>query len=232
MPGKCQQLSPNPEKENNIVQPVEVAQVAAAVTLQDHLLRKEDLKNRKDLLQILLKPIQMLKLNCWYSNTADIKFDQTEESFKRYWRTGCPNHSTGDQSPTGNILSQIDLEEDVDCQTGPKISESLAKRVEFKWKTKLTLDQLKEKSKNLLVPEIAQSYLFHLQIKKCSHSLLTPRKKLTHSSRIYKRISSKPAEPQKAVSNHFPRQEPMVEILFCTRAQINNGDPPNKYKDH
>ena len=64
-----------------------------------------------------------------------------------------PNHSTWDQSPTGDLLSQIDWEEDVDCQTGPKISESLAKRVEFKWQTKLTLDQLKEKSKNLLIPE-------------------------------------------------------------------------------
>ena len=45
------------------------------------------------------------------------------------------------------------MEEDLDSQTGPIISESLAKRVEFKWQTKLTLDQLKEKSKNLLVPE-------------------------------------------------------------------------------
>ena len=41
----------------------------------------------------------------------------------------------------------------MDCQIGPKFSESLAKTVEFKWETKLTLDQLKEKSKNLLVPE-------------------------------------------------------------------------------
>ena len=48
-----------------------------------------------------------------------------------------PNHSTGDQSPTGDILSQIDLEEDIDCQNDPKISESLAKRVELKWQTKL-----------------------------------------------------------------------------------------------
>ena len=64
-----------------------------------------------------------------------------------------PNHSTGYQSPTGDILSPVDLEEDVDYQTGPKISESIAKRVEFKLKTKLTLDQLKEKSKNLLVPK-------------------------------------------------------------------------------
>ena len=64
-----------------------------------------------------------------------------------------PNHSTVDQSPIGDILSQTDLEEGVDSQTGPKISESLAKRVESKWQTKLTLDQLKEKSKNLIVPE-------------------------------------------------------------------------------
>ena len=64
-----------------------------------------------------------------------------------------PNHSTGYQLPTEDILSRIDLEEDVDYQTGPKISESIAKRVEFKLKTKLTLDQLKEKSKNLLVPK-------------------------------------------------------------------------------
>ena len=64
-----------------------------------------------------------------------------------------PNHSTGAQSSTEDILSQIVLEEDVDCLTGTKISESLAKRVEFKWQTKLTLDQLKEKSNNLLVPE-------------------------------------------------------------------------------
>ena len=43
-----------------------------------------------------------------------------------------PNHSIGDQSPTKDILNQIDLEEDIDSQIGPKFSESLAKRVEFK----------------------------------------------------------------------------------------------------
>ena len=48
-----------------MVQPVEVAQEAAtAVTLQAYNLKKEDLKNRKDLLQILLEPTQMLKLSC------------------------------------------------------------------------------------------------------------------------------------------------------------------------
>ena len=45
------------------------------------------------------------------------------------------------------------MEDNVDCQKGPKISESIAKRVELKWQTKLTLDQLKEKSKNLLFLE-------------------------------------------------------------------------------
>ena len=53
--------------------------------------------------------------------------------------------------PPGIYLAKLEV--DVDCQTGPKISESLAKRVEFKWQTKLTLYQLKEKSKNLLIPE-------------------------------------------------------------------------------
>ena len=53
--------------------------------------------------------------------------------------------------PPGIYLAKLEV--DVDCQTGPKISESLAKRVEFIWQTKLTLYQLKEKSKNLLVPE-------------------------------------------------------------------------------
>ena len=66
---------------------------------------------------------------------------------------GFPNHSTGDQSPIGDMLSQIDLEEDVDVQTAPKISENFAKRVEFKWQTRLIMDQSKEESKNLLVPE-------------------------------------------------------------------------------
>ena len=42
-----------------------------------------------------------------------------------------PNHYTGDESPTRDIPNQIDQKEDVDCQTGPKISESLPKRVEF-----------------------------------------------------------------------------------------------------
>ena len=64
-----------------------------------------------------------------------------------------PNHSTRDQSLTRDILSQTDLEEDVDSQTGSKISESLPERGEFKWKTKLTLDQLMEKSENPLLPE-------------------------------------------------------------------------------
>ena len=32
--------------------------------------KKEDLKNRKDLLQILLKPTQMLKLKCQYNNSG------------------------------------------------------------------------------------------------------------------------------------------------------------------
>ena len=38
---KCQQLSPNPGKEKNIAQPVEVAQVAAAMALQDHHVKKK-----------------------------------------------------------------------------------------------------------------------------------------------------------------------------------------------
>ena len=101
-----------------------------------------------------------------------------------------PNHSTGDQSPTGDILSQTDLEEDVDCQTGPKISESLDKRVEFKWQTKLTLDQLKNQ-RIYSFQKITQSYPFHLRIKKCSHNLITPREKLTYGSGIYKRIFKK-----------------------------------------
>ena len=55
--------------------------------------------------------------------------------------------------PMGIYWTKLAWKEDVDCQTGPKISEDLAKKVEFKWKIQLTLDQLKEKSKNLLVPE-------------------------------------------------------------------------------
>ena len=91
--------------------------------------------------QLLIQQQQTLHLTKQKSPSKDIKGQDA------------PNHSTNNQSPTRDILSQIDLEEDVDCQTGPIISESLAKRVEFKWQTKLTLDQLKEKSKNLLDPE-------------------------------------------------------------------------------
>ena len=87
------------------------------------------------------------------------------------------NHSTGAQSSTEDILSQIDLEEDVDCQTGPKISESLAKRVEFKWQTELTLDQLKEKSKNLLVPEDCPKLSVSLTSKELFSQLNNTRKK-------------------------------------------------------
>ena len=55
---------PKSKKEKGIAQPVEVAQVAVAVILQGHHLKKEELKNRKDLLHILLKPTQMLKFIC------------------------------------------------------------------------------------------------------------------------------------------------------------------------
>ena len=40
-----------------------------------------------------------------------------------------PNHSTGYQSPTGDILSPVDLEEDVDYQTGPKFQKALLKEL-------------------------------------------------------------------------------------------------------
>ena len=43
-----------------------------------------------------------------------------------------PNHSTRDHPSTGDILSQIDLEEDANCQTGPKNSESFAKKTDLK----------------------------------------------------------------------------------------------------
>ena len=59
------------------------------------------------------------------------------------------NHSTRDQLPTRDI----GLEVDVGYQTGPKISGSLAIKIELKCQTKLTLDQLKETSKDLLAPE-------------------------------------------------------------------------------
>ena len=62
---------------------------------------------------------------------------------------GAPNHSTRDQLPTRDI----GLEVEVGYQTGPKISGSLAIKIELKWQTKLTLDQLKETSKDLLAPE-------------------------------------------------------------------------------
>ena len=35
-----------------------------------------------------------------------------------------------------------------------------------------------------------------------------------------------PAEAQKPVSRNSPRQEPTVEIIFCTRAQTTKGDLP------
>ena len=46
---KAVKSHPNPEKKG-IAKPVEVGQVAAAMILQDDHLKKENLKNRKDLL--------------------------------------------------------------------------------------------------------------------------------------------------------------------------------------
>ena len=91
--------------------------------------------------QLLLQQQQTLKLTKQQRPSKDTE------------RLHVPRHSTGDQSLTGDIPRQIDLEEDVDCRTAPKILESLAKRNESKRQTKLTVDQFKEKSKNLLVRE-------------------------------------------------------------------------------
>ena len=87
------------------------------------------------------------------------------------------NHSTGDQSPIGDMLSQIDLEEDVDFQTAPKISENFAKRVEFKWQTRLIMDRSKEESKNLLVPENCPKLSVPLTNKEVFSQFNNPQKK-------------------------------------------------------
>ena len=79
--------------------------------------------------QLLLQQRQALKL------TKQKSFPKGSKGLEAH------NHSTEDQPPTEDILSRIDSEEDADCKTDPK------------WQTKLTLDQLKEKSKHLLVSE-------------------------------------------------------------------------------
>ena len=113
MLGKCQQLELNPGKENDIVQPVEVAQVAAVVTLQDHQLKKRRSKKQKRSsansfeansdteAQLLIQQQQTLNL------TKQKSLSKDTEGYD------APNHSTRDQSPTRNIINQIDLEEGV-----------------------------------------------------------------------------------------------------------------------
>ena len=100
----------------------------------------------------LLKPTQILKLNCWYT-TAETKFNKIGESLKRYWRTWWPQslHRRPITHRGYNYPNWLGRR----CRlpNWPKNFRKLAKRVECKWQSKLTLDQLKEKSKNLLVPE-------------------------------------------------------------------------------
>ena len=128
-----------------------------------------------------------------------------------------PNHSTGDQSPTGDILSQIDLEEDVDCQTAPKISESFAKRVEFKWQTRLTMDQLKEKSKNLLVPENCPKLSVPLTNKEVFSQLNNTQKKAVLRLRnLQKNI-------QKATIALVPVTDNLLQDKEETKAMIKNN---------
>ena len=80
----------------------------------------------------------MLKLSGWCNNNRHWSW-QNRRVLQKILKDP-PNHSTGDESPTGDIISQIDLEEEADCQTGLKLSESLAKIIELKWQTKLILD--------------------------------------------------------------------------------------------
>ena len=108
---KCQQLELNPGKENDIVQPVEVAQVAAVVTLQDHQLKRSKKQKRSSAnsfeansdteAQLLIQQQQTLNL------TKQKSLSKDTEGYD------APNHSTRDQSPTRNIINQIDLEEGV-----------------------------------------------------------------------------------------------------------------------
>ena len=55
---------------------------------------------------------------------------------------------------TGDILKSIDDDSNEE-EYGPKISDPLAQRVVGKWQTTLTSEKVKEKSQNLLTPEIA-----------------------------------------------------------------------------
>ena len=70
---------------------------------------------------MLLQQQQALKLKKGVSSSKDTEvLDAT-------------NLSTKNQSSTADIFNEIDIEEDADCQTGSKDSESLAKRIELKW---------------------------------------------------------------------------------------------------
>ena len=111
MIGKYQQLNSNPEKEKDIAQPVEEPQVAAARPKKQKRSSTNSFEANSDAeAQLLVQQQQTLNLTKQKSPSKNTEGRDT------------PNHSTGDQSPTGDILSQIDLEEDVDCQTGPKSS--------------------------------------------------------------------------------------------------------------
>ena len=90
---------------------------------------------------MLLQQQQALKLKKGVSSSKDTEvLDAT-------------NLSTKNQSSTADIFNKIDIEEDAECQTGSKDSETLANRIELKCQTNLTLDQLKEKSKDTVVSE-------------------------------------------------------------------------------
>ena len=89
-------------------------------------------KKRKKLPQILIQSTQILKLSCCYNKQQELKLTKQKNYSKGTEGFHVPNYSTEDQSLTWDILSQIDLEEDTDCQTGQKIPESFPKRIELK----------------------------------------------------------------------------------------------------
>ena len=64
---KCQQLSPRKRKRHCSTSRSSSSSSSNDTARSSH--EKEDLKNTKDLLLILLKPTQMLKLNCCYNKS-------------------------------------------------------------------------------------------------------------------------------------------------------------------
>ena len=119
MLGKCQQLNPNRRSSSSS------SSDSARSSLEKRRPKKQKRSkypfeaNSDVETQLLIQQQQTLNLTKMKVPSKD-----TEE-------LDAPNHYTGDQPPTRDIPNQIDKKEDVDCQTGPKISESLAKRVEF-----------------------------------------------------------------------------------------------------